>query len=87
MTKKVTSKKDKGEEQAKPASPHIAFTESELRDVTGFLNDVWTKAKFEMTMSEFREFDKSFTRMSQHRQKLNEYVLEVKKITQQPKDS
>lgn len=87
MTKKVTSKKDKGEEQAKPASPHIAFTESELRDVTGFLNDVWTKARFNMSMEEFREFDKSFSRMSKHRQKLNDYVLEVKSITQRPKDS
>jgi hypothetical protein len=87
MTKKVTKKKvEEVEEANKPSQPHIAFTEAELRDVSDFINMVWSNAKFEGTMAQARDRDKLFTKMHQHHEKLKGYVLEILKVTNPKKD-
>ena len=84
MAKAKEKVKEVGED--KPSLPHIAFTESEVTEVADFLNAVWIQAEFKGSMQSMRDLDKLFSKMHAHHKKLQEYVLEVKRITHRPKE-
>jgi hypothetical protein len=75
----MMSKKEETNPQPQP-QPQISFVEAEIREVEDFINNVYMKAKFEVSPKEMKDFQVSLGKMANHVKKIREHILEITRV-------